>query len=123
MEENKGFDFFVKKICAIPHPLADGHFRSQYYLIYGISKVPIVDYIGKFENLERDIESLNEKFNLGKLAHLNPSTKKNWMDYYSMKSAKLVYKKYKKDIIAFGYEKEYKHLLEYLTMKNLKQER
>lgn len=61
------------------------------------------NFIGKFENLENDWKILQEKFDLGNLPH---------------KTAKLVYKMYKKDFEAFGYENEYQKLLEYLKQKN-----
>ncbi|MPN62502.1 hypothetical protein SDC9_210251 [bioreactor metagenome] len=39
------------------------------------------------------------------------------MDYYTPKTAKMVYRKYRKDFETFGYEDEYTKLLTYLAAK------
>lgn len=75
------------------------------------------NYIGKFENLEEDWNFLQDKFSLGDLPHKNATPKDDWRDYYDIETAKLVYKIYKKDFEAFGYENEYQRLLEYLKKK------
>lgn len=76
------------------------------------------NFIGKFENLENDWRFLQEKFDLADLPHKNATTKDDWRNYYNEKTAKLVYKMYKKDFEAFGYENEYENLIKYLKNKS-----
>lgn len=80
---------------------------------WGGAKI-VPNFIGKFENLQKDWRVLQEKFSLSDLSHKNATRKDDWRDYYDVKTAKLVYKIYKKDFETFGYEEEYQKLLEYL---------
>lgn len=118
--KSDSFSDFVKRIEVIPSHMWEPHFRSQYNIIYenemGGAKI-VPNFIGKFENLENDWRFLQEKFNLGDLPHINATKKDDWRDYYDIKTAKLVYKIYKKDFETFGYEDEYQKLLEYLESK------
>lgn len=75
------------------------------------------NFIGKFENLTEDWKILQEKFGFADLPHKNATSKDDWRDYYDVKTAKLVYKIYKKDFETFGYEDEYQKLLKYLENK------
>lgn len=58
-----------------------------------------------------------EEYGLSPLENHNRTQKDNWMDYYTLDSAKKVYHRYKKDIIKFGYTEEYKELISYLKHK------
>ena len=69
------------------------------------------------ENFEKDFSFIRKKFNLNKPRHMNKSNKGNWMEYYDLDLVEKVYKKYEKDIKVFGYEKEYKKLLDFVTNK------
>ena len=114
--KNKDFEEFVNKVVLIPDVLADRHFQSQYFLVYCNGK-PLVDYIGKIENINKTYIKLIQKYMLAPLNHYNSTEKNNWMDYYSFKTATKVYKYYKKDFIKFGYVHVYKELLNYLYNK------
>jgi len=119
LERDKGFSNFCKKVCRIPFCLADMHFESQYYLLSDKQGNCRADYIGKYENLAEEYEWIREKYGLAPLRHLNPSGKGNWMDYYTRKTAQLVYKKYRKDFETLGYEGAYQELMEYLDRKEV----
>ena len=81
----------------------------------------MVDFIGKFENIENDYKQIQEKYNYLPLPKYNQTLKnENWKDFYTIKAIENVYKKYKKDIKLFGYEKEYEDLKEYILSKNTK---
>jgi len=64
-----------------------------------------VDFVGRFENLEKDIKSLSSK--LGKeivLSHLNKNTNKlNYTDVYTCEMIRKVNKVYKQDFEIFKY--------------------
>ena len=116
LKKDNGFDNFALNVCKFPTFLADMHFMKQSSIIYKNNKA-IVDFIGKFENLKNDFEPIRIKYSLKSLPNLNKSNKRNWMDYYSIKSAKKVYKYYRKDIELFGYQEEYDKLISYLKQK------
>ncbi len=117
IKEDKGFENFVKQIVLIPHPMADYHFCSQYYRFIDKDGQPKVDFIGKVESLKEDYEPIRQKYGFDSLMHYNKVDYGDWRDYYTTKLAKMVYKKYKKDVQYFGYEKEYQDLLEYCKQK------
>ncbi len=112
-----GFEAFLRKIIDIPDILADRHFISQYYLIYDRRYHCLVDFIGKYEQLQQDFDPIKQKFALKPLPHLNQAVKKNWMDYYNLDTAQLVKKRYAKDIALFDYEDTYQRLIDYLKNK------
>lgn len=120
LRKDCGFEKFAKKVANIPDCLSDFHFKSQYATLY-IKGRGLPDYIGKFENLAEDFEPLRQKYDLAPLPHYNSTAKerggKNWMDYYDLHTAELVYKRYKKDFEVFGYEDEYHNLIAYLKAK------
>ncbi|MED4974760.1 hypothetical protein E5Z46_01980 [Geobacillus kaustophilus NBRC 102445] len=120
LRKDKGFENFVKRVVKIPDFLADRHFQSQYNLIYDKRGKCLVDYVGKFENINEEFKEIQKKFQLAPLPHFNKSDKNDWRDYYTIETANLVYKKYRKDIETFGYEEEYKNLIKYLKEKEEK---
>ena len=117
LKADKGFDNYVKKIIKLPDFLANDHFKSQYCCVYKRGK-KLVDYVGKFESINNDFPDIQKKFSLNALPHFNKTLNLNWMDYYSFETAGLVYRKYHKDIKEFGYEDEYRKLVEYLKAKS-----
>lgn len=116
----RDFNQFVYRIFLLPGCLAEPHFAGQYLLVYDRRGKCQVDYIGKVEHIKEEYEPIRERYNLLPLPHMNRAaslTGRCWMDYYTPFTAWLVYRKYKKDFIAFGYEDEYRKLKEYLKGK------
>ena len=116
LSKDRGFERFTKLVCVIPKRLAEEHFRPQFASLYRRGKC-IADFIGKFENLEADYEPIRQKHGFAPLKHYNKSGKGDWRDYYTPKTAKMVYRKYRKDFETFGYQDEYTKLLAYLAQK------
>lgn len=114
--KDMGFEKFVEKICSIPYEWEDRHFRTQYSLIYEGDKC-LVDFVGRMEELPTSYEWLEKKYDLNPLERYNKSSNMNWMDSYTLRTAKMVYKRYQKDVEIFGYIDEYKLLIEYLKSK------
>ena len=108
-----GFDEFVRKVCALPYRLMDRHFRSQYDLIFNASGESF-DYIGHFETLEEDFSPIQIKYRLRPLPHLNRIGTDDWMNYYTLETADLVYQTFRKDIEVFGYEECYLDLISFI---------
>lgn len=113
----QNFSQFILRIYLIPHQFAEPHFAGQYQLVYDKNRKKMVDFVGKIENIKTEYEPIYQRFQLFPLSKSNEvasQTGKNWMDYYTLFTAELVYRKYRKDFIAFGYEDEYKKLKAYL---------
>lgn len=116
LKKSPNFSTFVQKVVRIPNCLHEAHIANQYDVLYENGKC-VVDYLGKYEQIEQDYSYLKEKYQLPALPHYNATPKDDWREYYDTKTAKLVYKKYKKDILHFGYEKDYQDLLLFLKDK------
>lgn len=113
------FDSFVKWVSLIPEPLAEDHFISQYAILYDKKGKCRVEHIGKFEELNTFWKEVVQKHrNLPNLPHYNSTKKTDWRDFYTLKTAKMIYNRYKKDFETFGYEDEYQKLITYLKEKS-----
>ncbi len=118
MKRDQGFAVFVDQVVSIPWRLDNKHFCSQYRRIIGKDKKPLVEHIGKVEDLPAAYEPIRKKYGFAPLKVYNKSGHGDWRDYYTTRLAKKVYRKYKKDITYFGYEPEYRKLLQYCKEKN-----
>jgi len=107
------FQKVVEIITKIPDHLANKHFKSQYSIIYDEKDQCLVDFTGRFENLETDFEPIRKKYQLEPLPHFNRSSKSDYREFYTTELVELVAARYQRDIEVFGYEEEYQALLEY----------
>jgi hypothetical protein len=66
----------------------------------------IVDFVGKFENLNNDTDIVFKTLGLDNvtLPHKNSSKHRNYRSYYSEETKKLVSQRFERDIEFFGYE-------------------
>lgn len=123
LSRSRSFADFVGRLRWIPRTLHNSHFASQYHSIYKrkfggkavASRQP--DFIGRFERLEQDWDLIRQKYPLPDLPHRNATPKDDWRDYYDLRTVDMVYKLFQKDIEAFGYDGEYRQLLNYLQEK------
>lgn len=97
LRKDKGFEHFVKMVCKIPDTFSDRHFKSQYALIHQQSNINL-DYIGRYETFSEDYQTLQQKYGLAELPHLNASGKKDWRLAYTPELVDLVAKRYAKDL-------------------------
>ena len=100
------FEEFVEAVSSIPDSLSDPHFKSQASFITKNNKI-IVDYIGKVENLEVDLNYINMRLGIDKdrvPPHLLKSSRSDYRDYYDSYTKQLVEERYHRDIELFKYE-------------------
>ena len=65
----------------------------------------IVDFIGKFENLEHDVNYVKGKLGIKKdFPHDNKTHHKHYREYYDEDSKQMVFDKCQRDIEYFGYK-------------------
>lgn len=96
----KDFSYFVDYVSEFDLQYADRHFRLQSTLI-----PDNVDFIGKFESLSADFQTIVDNLNLPveKMGHRNKSTRKDYKDYYDKELRQKVAILYQKDIERFNY--------------------
>ena len=107
------FSKVAKIICKKPDVISDQHFVSQYFLVYEEGQC-LVDFVGKFENLEVEFKPIQEKYDLSPLEHKRKAPTYDYRDYYTPELVEKVAKRYEKDIEVFGYQKDYEDLLAYV---------
>lgn len=94
-----GFDEYIEWRCANEVRLQKDFF---YY-----KNDQIVDFVGKIENFNKDIENISNKLGISiKLNHSNKSVHRHWQEYYNNKTRRLVENAFRKDIELFEYEYE-----------------
>jgi len=101
-----GFEDFVKSVAEIPDHHADSHFRSQWLATVDNKNKPLADFVGKFENLQKDFNSVSQKigFPVKQLPHLLKADHTNYRAYYTQKTIELVQQRYAQDLEIFQYD-------------------
>ena len=98
------FREFVFSIREIPDNDADEHFRSQYVTLYDRNGIRLTNYIGRFENIDKDFSHianwLHQEVNLPRLMQ---SDNRLYTEAYTHKLMKIVAERYKEDIELFNY--------------------
>ena len=126
LKQVNNFTDLVKKLSIMPDEMINIHLRPQTFTIDIFSaQIGPLNHIGRFENLEEEFEVIRKKYNLLPLKHFNPDfphkkedrEHKIWADYYTPKTAQLVFDRYQKDFERLGYEEEYPKLLNFLKQK------
>ncbi len=80
------------------------HFIPQHEFVCDKNGEIIVDYVGKFENLNKSVDKINDILKLEfKLEHYNKTNKKDYKDVYTTEMIEKVNQIYKKDIDIFEY--------------------
>jgi hypothetical protein len=116
---DKGFHNWAARACRVPDRYADRHFVSQSFLIHDRKGHMLVNEVFNFENLARDYEAIRVKYDLEPLPHYNKTNRGNWMDYYDERTARRVYRRYRRDIEEFGYRDAYDELIKYIRKGNV----
>ena len=79
--------------------------RPQVDFIFDDNGEPLVDFIGKFENLAEDFETVCRKIGIPTppLPHLNSFEHRHYRDYYDESAQQFIADTYAADIARFGY--------------------
>lgn len=102
----KGFDYFVDFIDKLDVSRANSHLKLQTRLI----PVKECDFIGKLENFTHDFQYVCDMIGIqcDIIPHKHKTDHVHYSTYYTFRTKKIIAKKYKEDIEAFGFtfEKE-----------------
>ena len=104
------FAEFVEAVSGIPDRISDIHFRSQHTFFYHRGEL-MVDFVGHFETLQDDWNSLRGRFDLPALPHQNKSRHVDYREAYTPELAAIAAKRYARDIELFGYQDQVSELL------------
>lgn len=118
---DQDFRRFAKRVCKIPDAFSERHFISQYAILHDRQGRVKTNFVGKMENLNQDWKVVQAKTGLPDLPHHNSTREsdREWMDFYDLDLAKMVYQRYQQDIGLYGYEQDYQDLLVYLQTKEM----
>ena len=97
--KNISFKEFLKKPFPLDH-------AQQFSRISNENGDILVDFIGRFENLQQDFNVVCEKIGIPhqQLPHKNKTNHKHYTEYYDEETKHIVAEKYAKDIEYFGYK-------------------
>lgn len=97
VEKNKTFGEYIRNIKSP---------NLCYSWIYDRSGNQLVDFVGKFENLQEDFNQICCEIGIPKqqLPHANKTKHTHYTEYYDDETIEIVAKKFSKDIEYFNYE-------------------
>ena len=104
-----GFQDFILNIERQKKKLSYLHFIHQYKFLCEPGKShPLVDYLGFYERLEEDYSFIAKKLKIDRepleVLNVTRGRKKDYREYYSEETKRIVFQIYQKDIELFGYD-------------------
>ena len=84
-------------------PNSSGLYQSHY--VFDVDGNQLVDFVGKFENIDSDFKIISDKLGLDiSLPHLNSTNRDRYKTYFTEDSKQRVAQLWEKDISNFGYQ-------------------
>ncbi|MAF24666.1 hypothetical protein CL634_03715 [bacterium] len=104
-EEIKGFKDFKDFCVNFKNKTNKFHFQPQYPWVYASGAGLLTDFLGRYENLKEDMETLYSKIGIEpkKLCNDNTSKHKHYTEHYDDETRDIIAQKYAKDIEYFRY--------------------
>lgn len=100
----KGFEEYLEWVIKTKNPFPKGATKLQKEIITDANGKLIVDFIGRYENLEQDFQRICQTLNIkASLPYLNGSVHRDYRLYYTESTKKLVEEYFQEDIKLFGY--------------------
>lgn len=103
---------YRKLMLAVPRPLRrrfrpdliDDHVRSQHRFILSAGGRMLVDFVGRYENLESDFRKLARHLGCHvELPRINATDHRDYREYYDHRLRRLLGFLYRRDLALFGY--------------------
>ncbi len=102
--EGMSFERFVHVVSEIPDSSAEGHFRSQHAFLTDQQGNSIVDFYGRVEQLDTDFGVIANRMGIqADLPRIRAGKTGDHRKYYTPETARLVAKRYERDIELLGY--------------------
>ena len=99
-----GFEEYLDWVINTKNPFPKGATKLQKDIITDKEGNLIVDFVGRFESITQDFDSVCKKINISaQLPHVNSSKHRDYRQYYSEKTKQIVAEHFKEDIELFGY--------------------
>jgi len=113
IQQYENFDSFIKGWLNQKNIYSYYHFIPQFEFVCLDGLELAVDFVGYFENFEQDFKFVADKLGIqAELQHLNKTKdrgkRKNYTEYYTKETLKIVADVYQEDITLFGYDFKYK---------------
>ncbi|WP_199769996.1 sulfotransferase family 2 domain-containing protein [Helicobacter canadensis] len=87
------------------------HFVPQYRFVCDENRSILVNFIGKFENIEKDFEVVKKQLKINRdLVHANSSSHESYKKYYNEQTYQIISEIYRNDFELFDYDLEYANL-------------
>lgn len=114
------FSEYLHWVIATPKPFTKGATKFQYQMLCDDEGRVLVDFVGRYENLNADFDYLCQRLNIqATMPHLNQSKHRDYRAYYDAETRELVADYFQEDIALFGYEFEgYQNHAAYLQREN-----
>jgi hypothetical protein len=105
--EDMSFERFVHVVCEIPDHYAEGHFRSQHAYLTDQNGRVLADYCARVEQLDTDFGVIANRIGIpAELPRIRSGKPARHTHYYTPETARLVARRYERDIELLGYRYE-----------------
>ena len=99
-----GFEEYLEWVIKTKNPFPKGATKLQKDIITDRDGKLIVDFVGRYENLAKDFQSVCKILNINpSLPHINSSGNRDYKSLYNEKTKKIVAENFKEDIDLFSY--------------------